>query len=66
MERVDVENYLKAYGNEMRDKRKEAGMSQDEVADYVCCSQAIIRHIECGYMLPPRHIEMALDELYSG
>ena len=65
MSKSEVRQYLEAYGNGFRHKRKQAGLSQLEVAHIIGCSQAIISHIECGYMLPPSNIERALETIYE-
>lgn len=57
--------YLKKYGNDFKTMRLKANISQLEVAQEIECSQAVISHIECGYMLPPLHIEKAMLELYK-
>lgn len=66
LEESFVRSYLISYGKNMRKLRKKAGFSQLDVAGILLCSQAIISHIECGYMLPPPHIHSGLIELYSG
>lgn len=63
--KTDVREWLSNYGNELRRKREKANMTQLEVARTIGCSQAIISHIECGYMLPPEKIETALLDLYE-
>ena len=63
--KTDVREWLSNYGNELRQKRKKANLSQLEVAQIIGCSQAIISHIECGYMLPPVNIEALLLNLYE-
>ena len=60
-----VREWLSNYGNEFRRKREKAKLTQLEVAWTLGCSQAIISHIECGYMLPPEKIETALLDLYE-
>jgi transcriptional regulator with XRE-family HTH domain len=63
--KTDVREWLSKYGNELRQKRKKANLYQLQVAQIIGCSQAIISHIECGYMLPPVNIETALLDLYE-
>lgn len=63
MNKQEVRNFLEEYGQKVKVLRKKANLSQLEVAKIVECSQAIISHIECGYMLPPPHIEKAIFEL---
>lgn len=46
--------FLKDYGNYFKQLRLKAKLTQDEVAKSIGCSQAIISHIECGYMLPSK------------
>ena len=57
-------HFLHQYGFNLRAIRENLGLSQLEVAETIGCSQAIISHIECGYMLPPQHIEDALISIY--
>lgn len=56
MNKSDVRTYLKDYGRRFRDMREQSELTQLKVAKQVGCSQAIISHIECGYMLPPPRI----------
>lgn len=59
-----VREYLQDYGQEFKDLRIQAKLTQLKVAKCLGCSQAIISHIECGYMLPPEQLEMELHNLY--
>ena len=65
MNKRAIREFLAVYGNNYREKREKAKLKQLEVAKIIGCSQAIISHIECGYMLPPEHIEKALNEIYE-
>lgn len=56
--------YLSEYGGAFREMRHNAKLTQLKVARMIGCSQAIISHIECGYMLPPPEIEDALHQIY--
>lgn len=58
-----VREFLIDYGNEVKTARENISLTQLELAHLVLCSQAIISHIECGYMLPPPHIENAINEI---
>ena len=62
---LSVREHLKEYGRKFRNMRHKAKLSQLTAARMIGCSQAIISHIECGYMLPPTRIECALFELYK-
>lgn len=64
-DKLRVREFLSQYGAKLREKRKQIKFTQLQVAEIIGCSQAIISHIECGYMLPPPHIEKALIELYK-
>lgn len=64
--RKDVRSFLKEYGEHFRHLRLKAGLGQLKVANHIGCSQAIISHIECGYMLPPQDIEDRLILLLGG
>lgn len=59
MEKNNVRSVLISYGIDVMQARKNIGLTQLELPRLVPCSQAIISHIECGYMLPPPHIESA-------
>ena len=61
----EVRAFLKEYGDNFKKLRYMANLRQVDVAAQIRCSQAIISHIECGYMLPPHHIEEALLQLYK-
>lgn len=63
--RVQVEAYLKQYGEWFRYKKLSVGMSQLAVATQIGVSQAIISHIETGHMLPPIELELELSNLYE-
>jgi transcriptional regulator with XRE-family HTH domain len=65
MDKSQVRVFLYAYGKNFREMREKAKLTQLQVADAVRCSQAIISHIECGYMLPPPYIEEALIKFYD-
>lgn len=65
MEKQEVRAFLKDYGLRLRNERINAKMTQLQVARIIGCSQAIISHIECGYMLPPPKIETALFDIYG-
>ena len=58
-----IRTFLSAYGDRVRTARQNADMTQLELARLIPCSQAIISHIEQGYMLPPPHIYIALQEI---
>ena len=49
----EVRAFLKEYGDNFKKLRYRANLRQVDVAAQIRCSQAIISHIECGYMLPP-------------
>ena len=63
--KTDVRYFLSKYGEAMRAKRKNAMLTQVEASACIGCSQAIISHIECGLMLPPKEIEDALIVVYD-
>lgn len=57
--------FLKVYGQRLQNKRKEAELTQSQVARLVKVSQAIISHIENGLYLPPVELEEAILKLYD-
>lgn len=59
----NIRTFLSAYGDRVRAARLNADMSQLELSRLIPCSQAIISHIEQGYMLPPPHIQIAIQEI---
>jgi transcriptional regulator with XRE-family HTH domain len=65
MNKYEVRNFLEVYGQKIKALRVKAKLTQLEVAKICECSQAIISHIECGYMLPPPHIEKSLFALLT-
>lgn len=63
MEQQAIRDFLISYGNSVRNARIKANMTQVELSQLIPCSQAIISHIEQGYMLPPPHILKAIHEI---
>lgn len=61
--KCDVRDFLIRYGEYFRSQRKKCELTQLQVANAIGISQAIISHIEQGYMLPPQEIEDSLIEL---
>lgn len=60
-----VEEYLRRYGEHLREQRRLRNLTQIEVAKLLHISQAVVSHIETGQMLPPKTIENALIKLYQ-
>lgn len=56
--------FLEANGLHFREMRLKAKITQLKAAKMVGISQAIISHLECGYMLPPPHIIDSLQSIY--
>jgi predicted transcriptional regulator len=65
VDKNDIRLFLAEYGEVMRSKRHKAKLPQIQVAHFIGVSQAIISHIECGLMLPPKEIENAIIEIYE-
>lgn len=63
MEQQAIRSFLISYGNSVRNARLKANMTQLQLARLIPCSQAIISHIEQGYMLPPPHILKAIHKI---
>jgi ribosome-binding protein aMBF1 (putative translation factor) len=59
-----VEEYLRRYGEHLREQRQRCGLTQIKVAQSLHISQAVVSHIETGQMLPPKIIEDAMIKLY--
>ena len=65
MDKYQVRVFLYAYGKNFKEMREKTKLTQLQVANFIGCSQAIISHIECGFMLPPPYIEEALNKFYE-
>ena len=63
MEQQVTRNYLISYGESVRTARNKAKLTQIALSRLIPCSQAIISHIEQGYMLPPPHILKSIHEI---
>lgn len=63
MEQDTIRKFLISYGDSVRTARLKANMTQLKLARLIPCSQAIISHIEQGYMLPPPYISKAICEI---
>ena len=63
MDEQTIRNFLVSYGDKVRRARIKLELTQLKLARLIGCSQAIISHIECGYMLPPPHIKKAISEI---
>lgn len=53
MDKSKTREFLIDYGIKIKTARENIGLTQLALARLIPCSQAIISHIECGYMLPP-------------
>ena len=53
MDEKTIRAFLISYGDSVRIARLKANMTQLALSRLIPCSQAIISHIEQGYMLPP-------------
>ncbi|MEV0266288.1 helix-turn-helix transcriptional regulator [Streptomyces sp. NPDC050617] len=51
------------YGQELRLRRQEAGLTQEELSEEVVCSPSLISHIEAGRRLPSREDAKRLDQV---
>ena len=59
-----IHKLLLSYGDRIRVARIKAGLRQLDLARALGCSQSVISHIECGYMLPPPRIKKAISDLF--
>ena len=65
MEQQATRSYLIAYGDSVRTARNKAKLSQAKLSRLIPCSQAIISHIEQGYMLPPPYFKSTTRDIRS-
>src|SRR5690242_6283732 len=53
------------FGSWLKQHRKEAGISQEELAEQMACSESTLRKIEAGERLPSRQIALLIAGLFG-